>query len=221
MPFPSLADAGWILFYLPTFAGIILLAQERTGRRGAASVLDGAIAALAMAGVGAAIAFGAIVDATGGSQLAIATNLAYPIGDLALLALVVGAVAVSGWQLSRRWTGLALGLAVFAVSDTIYLLMIANGTYVGGLIDAGWPLASTIMALAVWQPERVSAGRFVRELERLRASRGVRDGRARHARLRPLPPRPSARARALDRLRRRGDRADDAHLPGEPGDAAG
>ena len=162
MPFPSLADAGWILFYLPTFAGIIVLAQERTGRRGAASVLDGAIAALAMAGVGAAIAFGAIVDATGGSQLAIATNLAYPIGDLALLALVVGAVAVSGWQLSRRWTGLALGLAVFAVSDTIYLLMIANGTYVGGLIDAGWPLASMIMALAVWQPERVSAGRFVR-----------------------------------------------------------
>ena len=67
MPFPSLADAGWIVFYVPTFAGIILLAQERTGRRGAASVLDGAIAALAISGVGAAIAFGAIVEASGGS----------------------------------------------------------------------------------------------------------------------------------------------------------
>ena len=163
MPFPSLADAGWIVFYVPTFAGIILLAQERAGRRGAASVLDGAIAALAIAGVGAAIAFGAIVDASGGSPLAIATNLAYPLCDLAMLALVIGALAVSGWRLSRRWAGLALGLAVFAVADTLYVLMIAEGTYVAGtLIDSGWVLASTITALAAWQPEQAAAGRFVR-----------------------------------------------------------
>jgi diguanylate cyclase (GGDEF)-like protein len=162
MPFPSLADAGWLLFYVPTFAGIILLAQERTGRRGAASVLDGAIAALAISGAGAAIAFGAIVDASGGSPLAIATNISYPLGDLAMLALVIGALAVSGWQLSRRWAGLALGLVVFAVSDTFYVLMIANGTYEGGLLDSGWVLASTITALAAWQPERGSAARFVR-----------------------------------------------------------
>ena len=163
MPFPSLADAGWIVFYVPTFAGIIVLAQEHAGRRGAASVLDGAIAALAIAGAGAAIAFGAIVDASGGSPLAIATNLAYPLGDLAMLALVIGVLAASGWQLTRRWAGLALGLAVFAVADTLYVFMIAEGTYEAGtLIDSGWVLASTITALAAWQPERAAATRFVR-----------------------------------------------------------
>jgi len=163
MPFPSLADAGWIAFYLPTFAGIVLLARERTGRSSAANVLDGAIGALAIAGLGAAVAFGAIVDATGGSPLAIATNVAYPIADLGLLALVVGALAVSGWQLGRAWAALSLGLVLFAVSDTFYVFRIAEGTYViGTLLDAGWVLASLITAFAVWQPQRAAAARFER-----------------------------------------------------------
>ena len=163
MPYPSFADAGWIAFYIPTFVGIILLARERAGRRDAASLLDGAIAALAIVGVGAAVAFGAIVDATGGSQLAIATNLAYPLGDLALLALVVGALAISGWQLGRRWAVLSLGLVVFAVTDTFYVVLVAENAYeVGTLIDAGWVLASMLIALAAWQPTTASAVRTVR-----------------------------------------------------------
>ena len=93
--------------------------------------------ALAIAGAGAALAFGPIVDATGGSQLAIATNLAYPLGDLGLLAVAIGGLAMSGWRISRGWALLMAGYILFAVSDTLYLFQIANGTYVGGLIDAG------------------------------------------------------------------------------------
>src|SRR5688572_15966311 len=124
MPFPSLADAGWVAFYVPTFAGIVLLARERAGA-GAASVLDGVIAALAITGVGAAIAFGPIVEATGGSQLAIATNLAYPLGDLALIAVVFGAIAAGGWRVTPEWAALSAGLVLFGVADTVYLFQIA------------------------------------------------------------------------------------------------
>jgi diguanylate cyclase (GGDEF)-like protein len=163
MPFPSLADAGWIAFYVPTFVGIILIAQHRAGGRSAASLLDGVIGALAIAGAGAAIAFGAILSATSGSQLAIATNLAYPLGDLALLALIVAALGSSGWRLDRRWAVLSLGLVLFAVTDTLYVFMIAEGTYqTGTLIDAGWVLASTITAVAAWQPVTTAARRYVR-----------------------------------------------------------
>ena len=153
MPFPSLADAGWLLFYVPTFAGILLLAREHVTDRSAVSVLDGLIGALAITSVGAALAFGPIVDATGGSPLAIATNLAYPLGDLTLIAALVGAMAVSGWQVGRRWILLSLGLAIFGVTDTFYLFRIAEGTYaVGTLLDAGWVIASTVTAVAAWAP---------------------------------------------------------------------
>jgi two-component system, cell cycle response regulator len=153
MPFPSLADAGWLLFFVPTLVGIILLARERLGDDVGVSLLDGAIAALAITGVGAAVAFGAIVEATGGSPLAIATNLAYPLGDLALCALVVGALAATGWRLTPSWAALSAGLVLFGIADTVYLFQIAEGTYVVGTpLDAGWVLASTVLAFAPWLP---------------------------------------------------------------------
>jgi diguanylate cyclase (GGDEF)-like protein len=158
MPFPSLADAGWLAFYVPTALGIVVLARSRRGGRSGISLLDGVIAALAITGLGAAVAFGAIVDATGGSQLAIAVNLAYPLCDLALIALVVGAVAVSGWRPGPAWTGLAAGIALFAFSDTVYLFQVARETYVvGTVLDAGWALAACTVAIASLLPKRTSA----------------------------------------------------------------
>ena len=78
--------------------------SARASRRAARpiSLLDSAIGALAISAAGAALAFGAIVDATGGSQLAIATNLAYPLGDLAVVAIMVGGLATTGWRLGTR-----------------------------------------------------------------------------------------------------------------------
>ena len=158
MPYPSLADAGWLAFYIPTLAGIVLLIRARTaGRTETVSMLDAAIGALAISAAGAALAFGAIVDATGGSSLAIATNLAYPLGDLALVAVMVGGLAMSGWRLGRRWTLLMAGCLLFAITDTAYLFQIANETYQEGtVLDAGWVLSSALIALAVWQPSAVT-----------------------------------------------------------------
>ncbi|MGZ8782514.1 MAG: bifunctional diguanylate cyclase/phosphohydrolase [Gaiellaceae bacterium] len=153
MPFPSLADAGWLVFYLPTFAGVVLLVRDRTpDRASAVSLLDAAVGALAIAAAGAALGFGRIVEATGGSQLAIATNLSYPLGDLGLLAVTVGGLAMSGWRISRGWALLMAGYALFAISDTLYLFQIATETYTGGFLDSGWILSSAVVAIAVTQP---------------------------------------------------------------------
>ena len=162
VPFPSIADAFWLLFYPLAMAGVAALAakQTRSDRTGL-SLLDGLIGALAMGSVGAAALFGPIVDATGGSTLAIATNLAYPLGDLALIALVVGVMPFLGWQLGRTWLLLTLGIVVFGISDSAYLFRIAEGTYTTGtLLDAGWVVGAALMALAGWQRQtRVAAER--------------------------------------------------------------
>jgi diguanylate cyclase (GGDEF)-like protein len=45
----------------------------------------------------------------------------------------------------------AVGL--FLVTDSIYLVEIANGTYASGnLIDLGWPVAIVLVGVAAWQP---------------------------------------------------------------------
>jgi two-component system, cell cycle response regulator len=83
----------------------------------------------------------------------VATNLAYPLGDMLLLALVIGFLGLTGWRLERTWLVIGAGLAVFAVSDSVYLYQAALGTYVEGtLLDAGWVVAIVLLAFGAWQP---------------------------------------------------------------------
>ncbi len=161
VPFPSIADAFWLLFYPLAMAGVLALAASQTrGERTGLSLLDGLIGALAIGSLGAAVVFGSIVEATGGSNLAIATNLAYPLGDLALIALVVGAIPSLGRQLGRAWIFLATGIVIFGVSDAVYLFRIAEDTYVTGtILDAGWVVGAAVMALAGWQKPIVVTAR--------------------------------------------------------------
>src|ERR1700761_7834644 len=154
IPIPSPADAGYLLFYPLTYAGLIVLLRERIGSFPVTRWLDGLIAGLAVAALTAALALGPIADAsTGGSSLEVATNLAYPIADLTLLALVASAAAFTGWRPGVTWSLLGAGLLVLAVSDVTYLLQSAQGTYVeGGLLDAAWPLGALFLAGAAWVP---------------------------------------------------------------------
>jgi two-component system, cell cycle response regulator len=153
VPTPSLADAMYLSFYPAAFLGIGLLLRSRIRGLQASTWLDGLIGAFAMAAVGAAFVFPAVLSNTHGAPLAVATNLAYPLGDLLLLAIVVGMFALSGWKLRGEWLVLAVGFAVFTVADSIYLVQAADNTYVAnGLLDVGWPGAMTIIAAAAWRP---------------------------------------------------------------------
>jgi two-component system cell cycle response regulator len=154
VPTPSPADAGYLVFYPLTYAGLIVLLRERIGSFPITRWLDGLIAGLAVAALTAALALGPIADAsTGGSSLEVATDLAYPIADLTLLALVASAAAFTGWRPGATWSLLGAGLLVLAVSDVTYLLQSAQGSYVeGGLLDAAWPLGALLLAGAAWVP---------------------------------------------------------------------
>ena len=95
-------------------------------------------------------------DASGGDTLEIATNLAYPALDIVLLVFVTMVFGLSGWRPGRRWALIGVGLAAMATSDATYLVETVNGTYVeGGLLDAGWPTAGLLVALAAWQPSGI------------------------------------------------------------------
>jgi diguanylate cyclase (GGDEF)-like protein len=151
-PIPSPADVGYLAFPLLTFAGMLALLRGRA-RFSPALVVDGIATALAVAALSAAIVFQTALEYASGAPVAVATSLAYPIADLFLLAVGVGAVAGTGWRLDRTWCLLAGGIFLFWFADSMYLVRVAQDSYEsGGWFDAGWWAGLSLIALAAWQP---------------------------------------------------------------------
>ena len=168
IPVPSPADIGYLGLYPFAFAGLVLLYRVRGGAEKRSLWVDGAVGALALAALGSTLLYGPLTDALS-EPSGVVTNLAYPLGDLLLLGLLGGAMAMTGWRLHGAWAWIAAGLAVFAASDALWVYTNAVGTYGDGwFFDAGWPVAALMIARAAWLP----AGR-----RRLAASRaGARSG---------------------------------------------
>jgi diguanylate cyclase (GGDEF)-like protein len=149
-PLPSLSDAGYLAYFPLVYAGLFLLVRGRL-RATRAVWLDGVTAALAAGAVAAAVLVEVLLDSTGGSRAAVATNLAYPAGDIILLALLVGALAVGGAGVGPSFLLLATALGIGAVADAVYLVEVARGTYTEGtFLDALWPASMLCIGLAAW-----------------------------------------------------------------------
>jgi hypothetical protein len=161
IPFPSVADGFYLAFFPPCYVALGLLVRSRVGSFGASLWLDGIVAGLAVASVASALVFQTVLDVTSGSPAAVATNLAYPLADFVLLALVVGALAASGWRLDRTWAFVLAGLALYSAADGVYLYQSSIGTYQeGAILDASWPLAAILLAFAAWQPAKRGEARI-------------------------------------------------------------
>jgi two-component system cell cycle response regulator len=153
IPVPSLADAFWLVFYPPAYLSLALLFRGSTTGAGRTLWVDGVIAGSAIAAVGSAVVFHAVLDHLGGTAWGVATNLAYPVADLLLGALVVGALAMGGWPVDRRWLWIGAGLLTFALADSIYLYQQATGSYQAGtILETGWAFAMVAIAWAAWRP---------------------------------------------------------------------
>jgi diguanylate cyclase (GGDEF)-like protein len=148
LPNPSPADAGYLAFYPMVYLAVIAARRRHSHRLGVGLWLDGMIGAAACATLGAVFVLEPVLSATDGESVAGAiTNIAYPIGDLTLLAMLVVTTATVGWRGARGLAPLAVGMALFALSDTLYLVENANSTYqAGGVLDAGWLVALVLMA---------------------------------------------------------------------------
>ncbi len=155
IPVPSLSDGFWLVFYLLSMVAVAAIVRGRVETSGWHLWLDGTMGALAAGSVVAAVVFDPLFEVASGSALALATNLSYPFGDLLLISMVVGAIGLSGWRSDGLWSWLGGGLVLFAVTDSIYLVQVAQETWVpGNVFEAGWPAAMLCLGVAAWQPKR-------------------------------------------------------------------
>lgn len=150
MSTPTPADVLAVLFYPFAFGGLfaLLRTRVRTGRMPRLLWLDATIAGLAIAAIAASVSFESVAGELAKGSILGATLAACPMGDLALVGLVVGALALSGW---RRDTGLqllGLGLFVFWLADSHYAVdMMRPSAW-----NVGFWLAVLLVGVAAWQP---------------------------------------------------------------------
>jgi diguanylate cyclase (GGDEF)-like protein len=153
-PYPSVADALWLGAYVAVGVGIVLVLRARLRRAFHPTMwLDAAIGAATISAITATLAFDPVLADTGGAALQVATDLAYPLADLGLLALVVTLLALTGWRPGLGWAAFALALTLQAVSDVLFAREIAMGTVAQDtLLAPVWPAATLLLAYAAWRP---------------------------------------------------------------------
>jgi hypothetical protein len=148
---PGLTDWLELSFYPASYAAIVLMVRARLRGASARIWLDGVVAALAAACVAAVFLFEPLIGASAEPGSLLLTDVAYPVGDLLLLAVVTGVFGLTGWRPGRSWTVIGAGFVAVAIADGLFLYQATLGSYVdGALLDALWPASCLLLGWAAW-----------------------------------------------------------------------
>ena len=151
-PLPSVSDALFLSFYPAAYAALALLVRRNVREFHASLWVDALLGALAVSAVAAALLYDAVRVGIFGEGLEVATLLAYPVGDVLLLALVTGLLALTGWRPGATWAIIGLALVLAAAGDAVYLYQTSLGTYTEGtILDTVWPASLLFLAVAAWR----------------------------------------------------------------------
>ena len=156
-PVPSLADVFYLGFYPLAYVATVELLRAAMGRLSRPNWLDGVVAGLGAAAVLGAFAFHSILHAAGGSVATAVTNLAYPIGDLLLLSLVIGGTVLLSGRTTLPWFLLAAGISLNVIGDTANLFSSSTifASKLGVDFNAvAWPASIVLMSMSVWLKPR-------------------------------------------------------------------
>ena len=90
---------------------------------------------------------------SGTGTLGTATNLAFPVGDLVLLGLVVGGSVLLAGSRKALWALMSAGLTMVVIGDTVNLFSSSlAASRPGSIVNAvAWPTGILLMSMAPWQ----------------------------------------------------------------------
>ena len=139
VPFPSLADAGYLAAVPFVVAGIAVFpGRHRTASR-AAFLLDGAIIAGALLLISWSTVLGTLYRASSGQTLSAVLGLAYPISDIAIAVTALLLLNRTGRSIRLPLLLVVAGLFANLLSDSAFAYLTTKKTYgPAQLIDTGW-----------------------------------------------------------------------------------
>jgi diguanylate cyclase (GGDEF)-like protein len=147
VPFPSLADVGFLAMVPLVLAGMAGMLDFRSGAL--RTLLDGLVVACSLLFVLWPTVLQPTYQAGGQGLLTRSIALAYPIGDLAVASMVVILLSQTGRQARAPLALAAGGMLSIAGADIGFALLTLHGSYVSGSVaDPGWVVGFLLVALA-------------------------------------------------------------------------
>lgn len=149
VPYPSVADAAYLMFPVGACAGLLLFPSEHGGPFRGRVFLDGLIVAGSLFLVSWVTILQPLYAAGGTDQVAFAVSLAYPVSDVVVLTLAAVVLVRTGPEHRLTLTLLTVGLACIALSDSLFTYLTAKDEYASGdVIDIGWAAGLLLIAVA-------------------------------------------------------------------------
>jgi diguanylate cyclase (GGDEF)-like protein/PAS domain S-box-containing protein len=136
--FPSLGDGLYLTVYPALMAGMLLLVRRRNPRRDPTALIDAAILSIGVGLFSWVFLIAPNIHLSGLSWLAKSVSIAYPLGDVLLLAAAIR-LAVDAGRRAPAFYLLSGSIVCLLATDSGYNLALLNGTYNHQLVyDAGW-----------------------------------------------------------------------------------
>ena len=150
--FPSIGDALYLAVYPILMAGFVLLVRRRNPRPDRAALIDALILTIGFALLSWVFLIAPNVHLSGLSWLAKEVSVAYPLGDVLLLAAVIRLAVDSGKRTPAFWLLVGSVVSLMA-TDSAYNYALLKNTFHHQLsFDAGWILYYLLWGAAALHP---------------------------------------------------------------------
>lgn len=152
IPFPSIADGFYLAAYPLYAAGLLSFVHWRTSWRDRASLVDALTLTAGLALLSWLFLIDPYARVEGLTWVQKAFSIAYPLGDILVLAMLLRLLAGRGGK-SRSLMLLTAGTVGLLTADVAYGLIQLNGTWrTGTAVDLGWAVLYGAWAAAALDP---------------------------------------------------------------------
>jgi diguanylate cyclase (GGDEF)-like protein/PAS domain S-box-containing protein len=156
VPFPSIGDAIYLTVYPLQMLGLLLLVRRRNPQRNRNTLIDAAILTLGLSLLSWVLQIAPYIHDTSMDLLPKLVSVAYPMGDILMLAAVIRLMLDSGRRRPAFYL-LSASIVLLLVTDFVYGIMTLDNTFHHQLIlDLGWTSYSVLWAAAALHPSMVS-----------------------------------------------------------------
>jgi diguanylate cyclase (GGDEF)-like protein/PAS domain S-box-containing protein len=150
--FPSLGDALYLAVYPVLMAGLFVLVKRRNPRPDRSALIDALILTIGVGLLSWVFLIAPNVHLSGLSWLAKGVSVAYPLGDVFLLAAAIR-LAVDTGKRTLSFGLLVASIVCLLATDSAYNFALLKGTYNHQLVyDAGWILYYLLWGAAALHP---------------------------------------------------------------------
>jgi diguanylate cyclase (GGDEF)-like protein/PAS domain S-box-containing protein len=157
VPFPSIGDAIYLTVYVALMLGLLLLVRRRNPQKNRNTLIDAAILTLGLSLLSWVLLIAPYLHDGTLSLLPKLVSVAYPLGDIILLAAAIRLILDGGRRRPPSFYLLSASIVSLLVTDFVYGVMtLDNAFHHQLLLDLGWFSYQVLWGAAALHPSMVA-----------------------------------------------------------------